>query len=140
MIKKSVLLNKFQAVDKCLERIEDKLSGDINRLNDQDIQEIFILNLQRAVQSTIDSAAHIVREKKLPLPNRLRDYFSLLASNGIISEELSQKLERMVGFRNIAVHDYEVLDVKILQSIYRENLEDLKIFQNEVCDKLFSSS
>ena len=34
----------------------------------------------------------------------------------------------MTGFRNIAVHDYEALDIEILKSILAHRLKDLEDF------------
>jgi uncharacterized protein YutE (UPF0331/DUF86 family) len=34
----------------------------------------------------------------------------------------------MVGFRNIAVHDYQRLDIEIVRSIVHERLDDLAGF------------
>ena len=43
---------------------------------------------------------------------------------GIIEKELSKKLQGKVGFRNIAVHNYQELDMEILKGIIKNNLED----------------
>jgi len=48
---------------------------------------------------------HLIRRKKLGVPQSARDVFTLLAQGGgWIEEELADLLKRMVGFR-IAVHD-----------------------------------
>ena len=44
--------------------------------------------------------------------------------NNIISKELSKNLQGMVGFRNIAVHDYQAMSLDILQKIIENHLED----------------
>ena len=67
---------------------------------------------------------HIVADKKLGLPQNSRDAFTILEKEGIISPSLSQKMKAMVGFRNIAVHDYQELNLAILQKILEEHLVD----------------
>ncbi len=62
----------------------------------------------------------------------MKDSFVLLAKNNIISNELSQKLIKMVGFRNIAVHAYDSLEVSILESILNNHLQDFENFYIEV--------
>jgi uncharacterized protein YutE (UPF0331/DUF86 family) len=37
-------------------------------------------------------------------------------------------MESMVGFRNIAIHDYQAMDKNILKSILSNNLENLEQF------------
>lgn len=132
MIERSVILAKFQNLDKCLSRIRQKVKADASNLSELDIQDIFVLNLQRAVQLAIDVAAHIIKEKGFALPNTLKEYFSILAAEGILSTDLASRLERMVGFRNIAVHDYEVLDPEILKNIFKKHLSDIEDFQRAI--------
>lgn len=38
----------------------------------------------------------------------------------------------MVGFRNIAVHEYEALNLDILKSILDHHLDDFKAFTAEI--------
>lgn len=45
-----------------------------------------------------------------------------------IDVELATRLKRMVGFRTIAVHDYQRLDIEVVHSIVRERLDDLAGF------------
>ncbi|GAE47172.1 hypothetical protein JCM21738_4124 [Mesobacillus boroniphilus JCM 21738] len=71
---------------------------------------------------------HTIAEKKLGLPQSSRDAFSLLEIEGIISSELSTKMKSMVGFRNIAFHDYQELNLLILQKIVEEHLVDFYQF------------
>lgn len=60
---------------------------------------------------------HIVSEKKLGIPQNSRDAFEVLEANNIIDNTLSNKLKPMVGFRNIAVHDYQNVNMKVVQTI-----------------------
>lgn len=51
---------------------------------------------------------------------------------GIISEELNRKLKAMVGFRNIAVHDYQNIDLDIVKKIIELHLDDMKQFASVI--------
>ncbi len=101
-------------------------------LTDINVQDIFVLNLQRAVQSVIDLAAHVVTSEDLGLPASLRDNFRLMNEAGIIDEKLKQHMESMVGFRNIAVHEYQKLENDILGVILTKHLTDLEDFYKAV--------
>ena len=90
------------------------------------------MNLQRAVQAVIDLATHIVASEGLGLPDTIKGNFSLLLEGKIIHKELARKMEGMVGFRNIAVHDYQSLNVEILKSILGKNMPDLEEFYTTV--------
>jgi uncharacterized protein YutE (UPF0331/DUF86 family) len=52
----------------------------------------------------------------------------LLCENEIIDSKLSERLKAMVGFRNIAVHDYQNINLNILKQIIEKHLNDLKRF------------
>lgn len=136
MIDKDVIFEKINRIQNCLQRIYHTLDGDLNRLENYDVQDIVTLNLQRAVQLTIDLAAHVVRSRSLGMPQTLKENFSLLHQDQLISKELKNKMERMVGFRNVAVHDYESINPKILESIVQNHLKDLEDFYTVLLKKL----
>lgn len=46
----------------------------------------------------------------------------------MVSKEIARKMEAMVGFRNIAIHDYETIDKEVLKSILSGNLKDIEDF------------
>jgi uncharacterized protein YutE (UPF0331/DUF86 family) len=123
-----ILLAKLATVDRCLHRIR-KVSGDNpDAVDNIDIQDIVVLNLQRAIQAAIDMAAWYLSNQHLGLPDTLKAHFTILRDAGVIGSELCQRLEAMVGFRNIAVHQYQQLDVNILKRIISEHLGDLEQF------------
>ena len=125
---RDVVLAKVAAIQKCLKRIRDVTGLVPDRLEEPDAQDIFVLNLQRAVQSTIDLATHVVASESLGIPDTIRANFALLEDAKIITKTLSKKMHSMVGFGNIAIHDYEALDVEILKAILVKNLKDLEQF------------
>lgn len=128
MIDRDVILEKVNSIQNCLQRIHNTVGNDTGRLEDIDVQDIVVLNIQRAVQLTIDIAFHILSEKNWGLPKTLKDAFYLLQKNGAISSDLEKRLAKMVGFRNIAVHDYRMIDSNILGSIVTKHLTDLEEF------------
>ena len=71
---------------------------------------------------------HLVRTDRLGLPQRSRDAFVLLERAGRLSADLSCRLQAMVGFRNIAVHQYQELQIPILCAIIEHHLEDFRAF------------
>ena len=123
---RDVVLAKVAAIQKCLRRIKNVTGLDSDRLDEIDAQEIFVLNLQRAIQSAIDLATHIVASEGLGIPDTIRGNFVLLERAKIITKTLSKKMQSMVGFRNIAIHDYQALDVNVLKAILSKNLKDIE--------------
>lgn len=125
---RDVVLAKVASIQKCLERIRDVTSLDPENLDDINRQDIFVLNLQRAIQASIDLASHIVASEGLGLPETVRGNFALLRDKSVIDPETASKMEKMTGFRNIAIHDYQALNLDILKSILTCNLRDLEDF------------
>ena len=136
MLDRDVVLAKVAAIQKCLRRIKDVTGLDPDRLDELNTQDIFILNLQRAIQSTIDLATHFVASEGLGIPDTIRGNFVLLENAKIITKTLSKKMQSMVGFRNIAIHDYQTLDVDILKAILSKNLKDLEQFYTILLTRL----
>ena len=86
------------------------------------------MNLQRACEASIDLAMHLVRVTRAGLPQDTREAFDLLVAGGHLHADLAGRLKRMVGFRNVAVHDYQALNLAIVDTIVRERLDDLLAF------------
>lgn len=132
MIDPDIIYAKVDSILKCLERIRQVTHLDPDSLENIDIQDIFVLNLQRAIQSAIDLAAHIAAAEGFGLPATLSDNFKLLEQHGILSPALTARMAAMVGFRNIAVHNYQNLDIDILKAILERHLVDLEAFTRAV--------
>lgn len=127
-----VVRNKVGIIERCIGRIDEVYENDPKSLDDYTKQDSIILNVQRACEACIDLCMHICARKKLGIPQDSADSFKLLAQGGIISTELASTLKGMVGFRNVAVHDYQSLDLKILQSIIEKHLDELIDFGSEI--------
>ena len=130
-----VLLNKVAIIERCLGRISEEYQGHENDLEtNYTKQDSIILNLLRACESSIDAAMHLVRIKKIGLPQQSRDAFTLLNENGLLDDELCLRMQAMVGFRNIAVHNYQKISMPILRSILKEHLVDFQDFSRRIIE------
>ena len=87
------------------------------------------------MQLVIDIASYVISSQQLGVPQSLKDLFQILEKNQTINKEVSLKMQKMVGFRNIAVHDYQAIDPKILKSIITNHLQDLEEFYDVVLRK-----
>ena len=129
MASDDVLVNKVAIIERCLLRIEDEYLGYEDELEiNYTRQDSIILNLQRACEASIDAAMHIVRVRKLGVPQETRDAFDMLGEAGIIESDLRDRLKAMVGFRNVAVHDYRKLNLEIVRAVVEKRLGDFREF------------
>jgi len=128
-----VIINKLATIDRCLSRIQEvyEQAGD-KFLSDYTKQDSVILNLQRACEAAIDLANYINKVKKLGVPQSSRDSFELLHKAGILLLEVSTNLKKIVGLRNIAVHDYQELNMVIVQFVVENHLVDFQHFNKAV--------
>ena len=80
--------------------------------------------LQLAVEAILDVGNHIVADEQLGRVEKSRDVAALFLSKGFIDDRLAQKWLRMIGFRNILVHEYAELDRRIVYKVLCEQLHD----------------
>ncbi|MEO8546189.1 MAG: DUF86 domain-containing protein, partial [Burkholderiaceae bacterium] len=108
---RQVVDQKLESLRRCLSRIQKKCPEQAQALlTDQDLQDILTLNLSRAVQLTVDMGAHIIAQLDVPAPGTMGQTFDLLADEGVLDRALALQLKRAVGFRNIAVHNYDAIN------------------------------
>lgn len=131
-MKSDVTLNKVATIERCIKRINEEYQQNPHNLENYTKQDSIILNLQRACEASIDLAMHIVADKRLGLPQNSRDAFSFLEAENIIPASLSNRMKAMVGFRNIAVHDYQELNLVILQKILDDHLVDFSAYTQTI--------
>lgn len=127
---KDVILNKKAIIERCTKRINEEFDQNAANLKNFTKQDSIVLNLQRACEAAIDLAMHTCTKLKLGVPQSSSDAFKKLLENEIITACLEKNLKGMVGFRNIAVHDYQTLNLNILESIINHHLKDLLAVSN----------
>ena len=124
-----VLLNKAAVIERCVARAREEYATFATDFTRQDAA---ILNIQRACEAALDMGQHLIRREKLGVPQSARDVFALLAQGGWIDAPLADGLKRMVGFRNIAVHDYQSLQLPIAVSIITIHLDEFLQYSQAV--------
>ncbi len=123
------ILNKLATIDRCLKRIRevyDLAKGQFD--TDYTSQDSIILNLQRACEASIDAANILNKQHNTGIPQSSRDSFELLKKAGLISAPLALNLQKMVGLRNVAVHDYQTLNLEIVKHVVENRLSDFEDF------------
>jgi uncharacterized protein YutE (UPF0331/DUF86 family) len=127
-----VIINKVQSIQRCVKRAREEYSEAEDFITDYTRQDAAMLNVLRACELAIDLAAFVISQRKLGLPTSSREAFELLRDAGLISSQLCDRLLKMVGFRNIAVHAYQALDMKIVAAVIQKDLDDLLVFADAI--------
>lgn len=128
-----VILNKAATIERCVARArEEYLKNPATFGADHTRQDAAILNIQRACEAALDMGQHLIRRERLGVPQSARDVFSLLAQAAWIDSALADIMKRMVGFRNIAVHNYQALQLPITVAIIETHLDDFLDFSRKI--------
>jgi len=93
--------------------------------------------LQVAIEAMIDAASHIAAKERLGFPKSYADTFKLLANEQIISRDFLETAQRMVRFRNRAVHLYEEISPQEVYRILQHNLPDFELFIRFIVHRYF---
>jgi uncharacterized protein YutE (UPF0331/DUF86 family) len=124
-----VLIEKAQSIERCIAQVrgyyvghEEEFEADYLR------QDAIILNLQRACQQAISLGNRMAKLRRLEIPKEAADVFPLLAGQRLIPRELAGAMAKMVGFRNIAVHEYQEIDLNKVRAIIERHLDELLAF------------
>lgn len=137
MIDRDILLSKAEAIRRHIKRVIDKRNVDIEAfIKDIDRQESILFNLQMAIQNCIDMAAHIISEEGLGVPSSAGEMFYLLEENGYLDRDITEKMIKAVGFRNIMVHEYGRIDLKQVFQFAQKDVEDLNQYIASIFERL----
>ena len=130
---RDIVQAKLESLRRCVERIADKTPSSADRLaHDPDLQDIIALNLQRAVQLSVDVASHLIADTDIAPPSTMAAHFDALNRLQVISPALADRLKKAVGFRNLAVHSYQAIDWNIVYQICSRHLGDFRQFAKAV--------
>jgi len=134
-ITRQKIFEKIQRLDKYLsylKQLRKEIKSEKAFLDDFHFHGLADRYLQLSCQTVIDILNLLIIEKDLPMPESGQEIVSFLLNKKIISEELYSRLFGVVGFRNILVHEYGIIDHKKVYKYMMEKLEDFEIFKKEI--------
>jgi len=130
---REMIEQKLESLRRSVARVEERCPDSLDALRkDYDAQDIVTLNLSRAVQMCVDIGAHLLAESNQPSPGTMGSTFEMLSEAGIISADLAAKMKKAVGFRNLAVHNYEAINWAIVFAIATTHLQDFMDFARAI--------
>jgi len=132
-----LVLAKVSTIRKCVATIRALRAADAPTREAWILQDVTVLNLQRTAQACLDLGNHLIAANRWELPRSARHAFQVLAENGVVDRTLLQVMVGVMGFRNIAVHDYATLDPAVVEAIASGHLGDLEAFADVVVGRVF---
>ena len=137
MVDHDLILIKAGSVRRHLSRIVEKRNTDLQTfLNDIDRQESILFNMQIAIQNCTDIAANIISEQGLGVAGSTSEMFYLLEENGYLEGELTGKMVKAVGLRNLIVHEYSKIELEQIFEVAKKDIDDLNDYLATVFKKL----
>lgn len=131
MVDRDLVLKKLAFIETCVQELRTLARLE---LLDRDVREerFVVHTLQVAVQAALDVASHVVSDLRLGEPETNRQLFELLRRAGWLPDRLAATMRDIAGFRNVVVHGYEAVDLRIVRDIVEHRLGDLLDFVTAV--------
>ena len=82
--------------------------------------------LQLAVETLTDLGNHVIADLRLGTVDSYSDIPRLLYESGYIGLEACENWIRMIGFRNVLVHDYLDVDRRLVYEVMQQRLGDFE--------------
>ena len=121
-----IVTNKIQSIQRCILRARQEYGADPDGFaTNYTRQDAAILNVLRACEQAIDLANHVIKTHRMGIPTTSAESFDLLHKQGVITAALAEKLRRMIHFRDTVIHQYQRLDLDIVQTVIVSGLDDL---------------
>ena len=97
-----------------------------------------LYELQTMLEAISDIAMHVVAGANLGSPNSRPEAIEMLAKTGIIPQGLAEKVSQAVRMRNIIVHHYPRVNLRIVYDVIQNDLGDIVDFCAEIANYLDS--
>lgn len=140
MLDRERVLSKIDKFDNYLEELAEILPANFEEYKKIEKKRSCERLLQLSIECIIDISNLFVSGLRLGLPAEENDLFNKMRKKGLISEEITTILKQMRGLRNILIHEYTIIDDKIVYDILKTKLEDLKRVRKEIIKALKENS
>ncbi len=129
MVDRDLLLRKLADLDLYLSQVAEYRGISLQDYRgDWKTQRIVERTLQMAIEVCADVANHVIADRGLRVPATYSEAFDVLAEAGMLPGPERDTMVRIVGFRNVIVHEYARIDAEIVVRILRQHIDDLARF------------
>jgi uncharacterized protein YutE (UPF0331/DUF86 family) len=131
MVKNGVILSKLSTIEEYITKLNGYLPASFEEFKDDwGLQKIAERSLQVMIEIMIDIAERIIAQKDVLPPETSAEAMKKLQEIGAIKNH--ESYVKMIRFRNLVVHNYDSIDIEILYSIITKDINDIKMFMDEI--------
>jgi len=132
VVDKQVIERRLLKLEQTLRKLKElsKVSWDEYK-KDEGVQDRVERNFHIAAQICIDIGSHVIADCGYRPPCGYGDIFTVLMEEGLLPQNLANKMKQIAGFRNILVHDYLEVDPKVVYESLK-NINDFDEFAKQV--------
>jgi uncharacterized protein YutE (UPF0331/DUF86 family) len=132
-IDERVIEDKLDTIDRNINFLKEyrETSPESFKACYKDIQAVKF-SLLEIIEASIDIANHIISVKGYRRAGSYSELFLILKEEGVLDEELAERLSDMARFRNLLVHRYGEVDDNRVLEIAKNNIEDVISFEKKL--------
>jgi uncharacterized protein YutE (UPF0331/DUF86 family) len=132
-----IVRSRCTEIEQALERL-DRIRGAGREafVADADARDIACYRLLLAIEAALALCYHLSARRLKRVPDDYAGCFAGLSRAGIISDDLSTRLQQMARFRNLLVHVYWDVDFDRVFGVLETDLDDLRVFARAVASLL----
>jgi uncharacterized protein YutE (UPF0331/DUF86 family) len=131
VVQNGVVVSKLAIIDEYLKRLQGYIPVSMEQFaSDWGLQKITERSLQVMIEVMIDIAERILAQKGVAPQKTATETIKKLQDLGITRNV--DAYTKMVRFRNLVVHQYASIKTDILYSILKNNLNDFRLFIDEI--------
>ena len=132
MVSHNVIIKRLEKLEQAIKRLEQKKSISLEEFKKNwETQDVVLREFQVAIEACIDISNHIISEKGWESPEKYTDVADILCKHGVIPEEFSGTLRKMIAFRNTIIYEYAEIDLEAVH-LNLSRPDDLRRFASYV--------
>lgn len=137
MIDKQLIEKKLRKIEAFLRELDAVRIENFDAFRENTVVKRFVeRNIELSIEQMVDICKHLIGALDLEEPETYAECFDVLIKGGILPREPAETFKSMVRFRNILIHAYDGVDDSITYGIYKERLDDFRLFIKYVRDYL----
>jgi uncharacterized protein YutE (UPF0331/DUF86 family) len=132
-LRTELIRSKLVDIEESVNLVEENLPSSFEEFSQLGlVKDGIYKRMEFSIESIIDILSIINSDLRLSIPEDEEDFIENLGRNGILTQNMVDKVRRMKGFRNIIVHRYGRIDDLLAHKILTEHMDDFYEFMESI--------